>query len=255
MAARVDLNADLGEMPGAGGAELDDALLRIVTSANVACGGHAGDSESMRRVTALAVEYGVAIGAHVSYPDRESFGRRNLTFTPGALLDALRSQLEDLFAAAADAGSAVRYIKPHGALYNASVVSDAPAALLVEIAQEFGLPVLTQQEGRLAQFAAEAGVAAYSEFFADRAYEASGRLRPRDAAGSVIGDPGAVVARVVTAVRHQTLISHDGQQLAITVDSVCVHSDTPAAARLAQAVRHALESAPFALGAFVDDQP
>lgn len=252
---RIDLNADLGEMPGLSGTQLDSVLLSVVTSANIACGGHAGDRISMLRVASAAAERGIAIGAHVSYPDREQFGRRDLAFTPQALLDALREQVEDLFAAAAESGTAVRYLKAHGALYNSSVINDAPAALLVELAQEYGLPVLTQSEGRLAQCAARAGVTVFAEFFADRAYEANGRLQPRDQDGAVLADAGAVVPRVLTAVRDQVVVSHDGACVNVAVDSVCLHGDTPGSMALAQQVRSALEAESLQIGPFVDALP
>jgi len=255
MAARVDLNADLGELPGDAGAMLDLELLDVVTSANIACGGHAGDPGSMRRVADAAAQRQVAIGAHVSYPDREHFGRLDLAFTPQALLAALRSQVEALLGAAAEAGSAVRYIKAHGALYNASVVSDAPATLLVELAREYGLPILTQSEGRLWRIATGSGVTVYSEFFADRAYEATGRLRARSETGAVITHDATVVARVLTAIRDQQVTSHDGATLAVAVHSVCLHGDTPGAHGLARTVRAALDAEPLLICPFVEVLP
>ncbi len=255
MSGTVDLNADLGEMPGESGAALDAALLSIVTSANVACGGHAGDAQSMRRVVEHAALRGVAIGAHVSYPDREHFGRRDMPFTPDSLLAALRSQVDDLLDAAADVGTSVRYLKAHGALYNASVVSDAPAAILASLAQEYGLPILTQADGTLACTAITAGVTVYGEFFADRAYEPTGRLRSRTASGAVITHPRAVLERVLTAVRENLVVSHDGATLTIQADSVCVHGDTPDAVGLAQTLRAGLDAAEWRLHPFVDPAP
>jgi UPF0271 protein len=254
MRGAIDLNADLGELPGEAGAALDEALLAIVTSANVACGGHAGDADSMRRVGEVAAQRGVAIGAHISYPDRANFGRRDMAFTPSALLDALRSQVDDLLAAAADVGTSVRYLKAHGALYNASVVSDAPAAILAALAQEYGLPVLTQADGTLALTAATAGVTVYGEFFADRAYEPTGRLRPRSARGAVITHPQAVLERVLTAVGEHVVISHDGGVVAVQADSVCVHGDTPDAVSLASRLREGL-AAEWQLQPFVEPAP
>ncbi len=255
MASRVDLNADLGEFPGRSGDHLDRALLEIVSSANVACGGHAGDGMSMRRVAELATLHDVAVGAHVSYPDREHFGRLERSFTPQALLDALRVQVDELLAAAADVGTAVRYLKPHGALYHASVVNDAPAAILVALAQEYGLPVLTQCDGTLACTAATAGVAVYGEFFADRAYEASGRLRSRSDPGAVLTDPEVVIDRVLQAVRQRTVLSHSGTRLTVAADSVCLHSDTPGAVALARQIRDTLDSVPVTVRSFVDVVP
>lgn len=252
MTARIDLNVDLGELPGETGAQLDAALLDVVTSANIACGGHAGDEDSMRRVARGAAQRGIAIGAHISYPDREYFGRRDVAYTPQALLDALRIQIDDLLAATADAGTGVAYLKPHGALYNAAVINDAPAALLVEVAQHYGLPLLTQPDGRLAQCAAGAGVPVYGEFFADRAYEATGRLRSRSRPGAVITRVDAVRERVLTAVVEQCVVSHDGTRLAMQVDSVCLHGDTAGAVALARAVRESLVAASLTLRPFIE---
>lgn len=248
----VDLNADLGELPGDAGAELDDALLDIVTSANVACGGHAGDAGSMLRVVESATQRGVAIGAHVSYPDRANFGRREMAFTPSTLLAALHSQVDDLLSAAAEVGTSVRYLKAHGALYNSSVVSDAPAAILTALATEYGLPVLTQADGTLACTALTAEIQVFGEFFADRAYEATGRLRSRSASGAVISDPEVVRQRALAAVREHTVLSHDGHSVAVQADSICVHGDTPGAVRLASSVRDGLLAADCALQPFVD---
>lgn len=252
MRGAVDLNADLGELPGESGAALDLALLEIVSSASVAAGGHAGDAESMRRVTEHAAQRGVAVGVHVSYPDRANFGRREMAFTPTALLDVLRGQVDDLLAAAADVGTSVQFVKAHGALYNASVVSDAPAAILVSLAEEYGLPLLTQADGTLASCAAGAGVTVYGEFFADRAYEATGRLRSRSQPGAVITYPRAVVERVLTAVQDRVVLSHDGTVVAVATDSVCVHGDTPDAVTLAREVRAGLEAAQLDVRPFVE---
>ena len=252
MTGSVDLNADLGEMPGDAGAALDIALLEIVSSANIACGGHAGDTQSMRRVAEAAAERGVAIGAHVSYPDRTNFGRRDIAFTPAALLDQLRTQVDDLLTAVADVGTSLRYVKAHGALYNASVVSDAPAAILVSLAKEYGLPVLTQADGTLASCAVGAEVTVYGEFFADRAYEATGRLRSRRSPGAVITHQEAVVERVLLAVQEQTVVSHDGARVSVEAHSVCVHGDTPDSVTLARRIRQRLEAAPLHVRAFVE---
>lgn len=237
---RIDLNADLGEQPGPVGERTDEQLLSIVSSANVATGGHAGDRVSMRRVSATAAEQGVRIGAHLSYPDREGFGRRAVSMEPAALLASLRQQLAELQEAADAAGTAVSYIKPHGALYNTAAVSDAPAAILVEVAEEHGLPLLTLPEGRLAQLASQAGLPTYAEFFADRAYDPDGRLRSRSRVGSVIDSDAAVVERVVNLVRTQSVVAHDGTVLQVTADSICLHGDTPGAVALSRRVRETL---------------
>lgn len=240
MLAAVDLNADLGEMPGRLGESLDAALLSVVTSANVACGGHAGDPGSMRRVALAAAAAGVSIGAHVSYPDRANFGRKPVSLAPAQMLDSLRQQMDQLLAAAASVGATVRYIKAHGALYNGSLVSDPPASILIELANEYRLPILTMAGGLLAGHATASGVLVYGEFFADRSYESNGQLRSREHLGAVITEPEQVVRRALRAVREGTVESHYGVELPVTVDSICVHGDTPGAVQLAQRVRDAL---------------
>jgi UPF0271 protein len=250
MLARIDLNADLGEAAGDSGDALDAALLEVVSSANVACGGHAGDDASMARVVAACADRGVAIGAHVSFPDRAGFGRRPLPMGPAELLASLCQQLDALLAVAQQRGAVVRYIKPHGALYNVSVVSDAPAAILVELASQYRLPLLTIGGGQLHQLGAGSGLKVFGEFFADRAYEPDGTLLPRSRAGSVITDPARVTARVARLVAQGRVEAHDGSDVPVTADSVCVHGDTPGAVRLAQQVRAALAEAGAAVRPF-----
>jgi UPF0271 protein len=250
MPASIDLNADLGELPGAAGDALDEALLSLVTSANVACGGHAGDLRSMRRVCRSSAERGIAVGAHVSYPDRAGFGRRPMAIGPAELLGALHAQLDRLLDAATACGGQVRYIKAHGALYNASVVSDAPAALLVDLAAEYRLPLLTIADGRLHCLAGRAGLPVYGEFFADRAYEPDGTLRPRSRAGSVITDPAHVAARISRLVAGGTVEAHDGSEVAVSAHSICIHGDTDGALRLARRVRSDLEASGVTLRPF-----
>lgn len=250
MSAGIDLNADLGEAEGDAGAALDSTLIALVSSANVACGGHAGDAASMLRVARGCAARGVVIGAHVSFPDRAGFGRRPLAMGPAELLAALRAQLDALLAAAARAAADVRYIKAHGALYNASVVSDAPAAILTELAVEYRLPLLTIAGGRLHGLAAGTGMPVFGEFFADRAYEPDGTLRPRGRAGSLITDPDTVAARISRVVAEGVVEAHDGTSVPVAADSICLHGDTPGALRLAQRVRTDLASAGVAIRPF-----
>jgi len=226
---RLDLNADVGE-----GFGTDEGLLSIVTSANVACGFHAGDAATMRTVCRLAVEHGVTIGAQPSYRDREGFGRRDVEVSAAQLLADLCEQVEDLTAAADSVGATVRYLKPHGALYNRVVHDDAHAQAVVTTCVRYDLPVLGLPGSRLLALAADAGVAGYREFFADRAYDAAGRLRPRSEPGAVITDPAEVARRVAELARPAS------QQ---AVDSICVHGDSPGAVALARAVRAALSAA------------
>jgi UPF0271 protein len=215
----VDLNADLGEE-----VTDDDALLEVVTSANVACGYHAGNAAIMAEVCERAVALGVTVGAQVSYDDRPGFGRRPLEVDPGVLRDQVADQVGTLSAIAAAAGTTVGYVKPHGALYHRVLDDEAQAAAVLE--GSGALPVLTMP-GALARLAATAGRVVWSEGFPDRAYGADGRLLPRDRPGAVLDDPGAIAGHAV--------------RLASSVDSLCLHGDTPGAVAHARAVRRALE--------------
>jgi 5-oxoprolinase (ATP-hydrolysing) subunit A len=243
----VDLNADLGE--GFGRWELgdDEGLLDVITSANVACGFHAGDAATMRRVCAWAATRKVAVGAQVGYRDLAGFGRRNIEYDLGQLRDELIYQAGALIALAHATGTTVRYLKPHGALYHA--VRHVPA--IVEAAVTTRLAVLCAPGSVLANAAGDAGVAVYAEGFADRAYRADGTLLPRDKPGAVIVDTDEVVARALLMAVDQRLIALDGTVVPHPVDSICLHGDTPGAVALADAVRTALLEAGVPLRAFV----
>ena len=233
MTLTLDLNADVGE-----GFEHDKALLGIVTSANVACGFHAGDASTMRLTSALAVHHGVAIGAQPSYRDREGFGRRDVEIDPDRLVADLVEQVDALMEAAASVGGVVTYLKPHGALYNRAGVDAEHAAAVVEACRRYELPVLALPGSRLLSLADEAQVRGYREFFADRAYADDGRLVPRSHPDAVITDPDLLSSRV-----HAMAQRGD-------VDSVCVHGDTDGAVELARAARVAIESAGVEVRAF-----
>lgn len=251
VARTLDLNADLGEGVAADGltdAELDAALLEVVTSANVACGGHAGDDVSMARVCSTAVERGVAIGAQVSYVDREGFGRRRLDVDPATLVEQILEQLGSLRAHARSAGGRVAYLKPHGALYNAAAddpaVADAVVrAVLADSEDHRQLPVLTLPGCALALRARAAGIEVVAEAFADRAYTATGRLVPRSEPGAVIDDPHEVVLRVLRMEADHRVRTVDGGDVGVEPRSICLHSDTDGALDLARRVRHALWAA------------
>ncbi len=257
----LDLNADLGEGvsgdPDVDPARLDELLLQEITSANIACGGHAGDDESMSRVCRRAVELGVAIGAQVSYADRAGFGRVRVDVAHGVLVGQLVDQVAALRAHAAAAGSDVAYLKPHGALYNAAADDDMVARAVVDAvladAERTGtaLPVLTLPGCVLATEAAGRGIPVVAEAFADRAYTRTGRLVPRSLSGAVITDETEVVARVVRIATQSVVRSVDGVDVAVRARSVCLHSDTPGAARAAARVRRALRDAGVEVRAFV----
>jgi 5-oxoprolinase (ATP-hydrolysing) subunit A len=248
----VDLNADLGEGFGVWRLGDDDALLDLVTSANVACGFHAGDPSTMRRVCTRAVEAGVAIGAQVSYRDLAGFGRRFIDVAPAELADDVLYQLAALDGIARASGGRVRYLKPHGALYNAVVTHEAQAAAVVSAVRDLdpSLPVLGLPGSALLRAAADAGLRTVTEGFADRGYTAGGSLVPRRESGALVQDPAEVAARAVRMAREGVVEAVDGSTVPVAVESVCVHGDTPGAASLARAVRTALSDAGLGPQAF-----
>jgi len=248
----LDLNSDLGEGYGRWTLGDDAALLEIVTSANVACGFHAGDPATIDRTVRTAVERGVAVGAQVSYPDLVGFGRREIDVPPGDLTADVLYQLGALEAFARSAGSRVRYVKAHGALYNRIVRDPVQAAAVAEAIRRYdpALPLLTLPGSAAAAAAAEAGIEAVGEGFADRAYTGDGRLVSRREPGAVLEDPGRVAARAARMATEGRVGTVDGGEVAVEVRSLCVHGDTPGAVELARAVRAALEEAGVALETF-----
>ena len=241
----IDLNADLGEGFGAWPGGDDAGLLAVVTSANVACGFHAGDPMIMRSVCESAVAHGVAIGAQVGYRDLAGFGRRRIEIAPADLTAEVLYQLGALDGFARVAGDRVRYLKPHGALYNTAVTDPVQAGAIVAalLAWDRALPVLTLPGSALARAAAEAGLPVVAEAFADRGYLADGTLQPRSQPGAVLTDPAVVAARALRLAAEGTVIATDGSAVAVTPRSICVHGDTPGAVEIARAVRAALADA------------
>ncbi|MEV0680456.1 5-oxoprolinase subunit PxpA [Actinosynnema sp. NPDC050436] len=248
----TDLNSDLGEGFGIWRLGDDDALLDVVTSANVACGFHAGDPSTMRRVCARAAERGVAVGAQVSYRDLAGFGRRFIDADPTELADEVLYQIGALEACARAAGTKVSYVKPHGALYNATVHHDRQAEAVISGVKAFGdLPVLGLPSSRLLHHASRAGLRPVREAFADRAYTPEGTLVPRSQPGAVLTDTRAVLDQVLRLAQRGELVAISGETLATEVDSICLHGDTPGAVEHARAVREALTEAGVAVGRFV----
>ncbi len=240
----MDLNADLGESFGRWVLGDDDAMLAVVTSANVACGFHAGDPSTLRRTCAGATARGVAVGAQVGYRDLAGFGRRFVDMDSGELADDVVYQLGALDAMCRVAGTAVRYVKPHGALYNAVVHHTAQATAVVAAVRDFdaGLAVLGLPGSELLRVAAAAGLRAVPEFLADRGYTAAGTLVPRSEPGALLLDPDEVAARVLRMVTDGVVRATDGTDVPVVAESVCVHGDSPGAVEMATAVRRALDS-------------
>ncbi len=252
----MDLNADLGEGFGAWRLGDDEALLSVVTSANVACGFHAGDAGTMRRVCSLAASSGVAVGAQVGYRDLAGFGRRRIEYALDELRDEIIYQVGALSALAASEGTTVRYVKPHGALYNVAAVDDGQASAVVSAALDCGrLPVLCQPGSRLAALASAAGLRVVGEGFADRGYLASGRLVARTSPGALVTSVDEVCARVVRLATTGTLVAVTGETISIAVESICLHGDTPGAVTMARAVREALTAAGVPLAPFAPLTP
>lgn len=249
----IDLNADLGEGFGVWRLGDDEALLDVITSANVACGFHAGDPVTMRRVCAVAVDRGVVIGAQVGYRDLYGFGRRRMQIDPDDLAADVLYQLGALDACARAAGGGVRYVKPHGALYNTAVDDreQAEAVAAAVAAFDRSLPLLGLPGSMLADAAHAAGLPFVPEAFADRAYLPTGRLVSRSELGAVIDNPYDVVARAASFAVHQRVTATDGTVLPVEARSLCVHGDTPGAVYLAGEIRRTLADAGVSVAPFV----
>jgi UPF0271 protein len=240
--ASIDLNADLGEGFGVWRLGDDDAMLGIVTSANVACGFHAGDPTGLLAVCRLAAERDVRIGAQVSYRDLAGFGRRFIDVAPEDLLADVVYQIGALHGLAGAAGSAVSYVKPHGALYNTIVTNREQAAAVADAVQtvDAGLPVLGLTGSAFFDEAQRRGLRTVPEAFADRAYRPDGQLVSRREPGAVLDDPVAIAERVMAMVTTGHVTAFDGSTVAVAVESVCVHGDSPGAVQIASAVRDRL---------------
>ncbi|MEX7469603.1 LamB/YcsF family protein [Mycobacterium adipatum] len=248
----VDLNADLGEGFGVWTLGEDDAMLDLVTSANVACGFHAGDPAGLLRVCRAAAERGVRIGAQVGYRDLAGFGRRFIDMDPEELSAEVIYQIGALSALAAAAGSAVSYVKPHGALYNSIVTHEdqARAVAAAVHAVNPALPVLGLAGSVFFSAAEELGLRTVAEAFADRSYRPDGQLVPRSEPHAVLRDADQIADRVWTMIAEARVTADDGSQIPISVESVCVHGDSPGAVQIAAAVRrrlaeHGVHPAPF----------
>lgn len=245
MRVSIDLNADLGEGFGAWSMGDDAAMLDVVTSANIACGFHAGDPVIMLATCRAAAERGVAIGAHVSYRDLAGFGRREVSVGAEELYADVVYQLGAIAAAARAAGSRVRYVKPHGALYN-RIVHDTERADAVAAAvhdTDPSLPLLGLSGSAVHASAERLGLSVLREAFVDRAYTAGGTLVPRSVTGSVLTGAEEIASRAVTMATEGTTVALTGETIRIEADSLCVHGDTPGAVAMAIAVRDALHRA------------
>jgi UPF0271 protein len=248
---RIDLNADVGESFGVYSLGHDEALMSALTSANVACGYHAGDPGVMRETVERARTHGVAVGAHPGFPDLVGFGRREMRATPREVEDLVVYQIGALAAIAAAQGVRLQHVKVHGALYNMAARDPALAEAIARATASvdrslivFGLPA-----SEMVAAADRAGLRAAREGFADRAYQSDGALVPRQLDGAVITDPDAVVSRALAMVRDRAVTAIDGSRVAVEIDTLCVHGDTPGSALLARRIRDALVAARIAVRA------
>lgn len=240
----IDLNADCGESFGRWTLGEDGALLRHVTSANIACGAHAGDPDVMRATVRLCVAHRVTIGAHPGYPDMQGFGRRVLPMTPAEIFNAVLAQIGALAAIAKAEGAALRHVKAHGALYNHAALNAPIARAIADAVATFdrslifvglaGSGLITA--GRLA------GLRVAAEAFADRAYEPDGTLRDRKQPGSMLEDEAAALAQALSIARDHAVTAFDGTRLALHADTLCLHGDTAGAAQRARFLRAGLEA-------------
>lgn len=241
---QIDLNSDLGEGYGPWTMGDDAQILDCVTSANIACGGHAGDPETMYRTLRLAAQKGVRVGAHPGYVDREGFGRRVIPMAVDEIGRMVVAQVGALVALARLAGTEVRYVKPHGALGNLAAADRSVAAGIVAAIRGLDpqLAVLAISGTMLEQVAREQGVAAYSEVFADRAYQPNGQLVPRSQPGAVLHDAQEAANRLVGYLRSGRMPVAGGEPIALRADSICVHGDSAHAVEMARHIRARLQA-------------
>lgn len=253
----VDLNADCGESFGPWGMGDDETILSIVTSANIACGFHAGDPQTLHSTVVLAKERGVALGAHPGYADREGFGRRVIPMTPAEITRMVAYQIGAAQAVAALSGARITHVKAHGALSNHASAdrptADAIAAAVAAV--DPSLTLLAVATTALEHAGRDAGLSVAAEIFADRAYEPNGLLVSRKEAGAMVHDPDEAAERVVAMVAEGAIIARDGSRLATSVDSICVHGDGPNAIAIARAVRSKLEAEGISVAPFAKPSP
>ena len=248
----IDLNSDLGESFGAWRVGADEAMFAIVSSANVACGFHAGDPLTMAESVGRAARHGVALGAHPGYRDLVGFGRRALDTSPAEIAAELLAQLGALDGIARGSGLRVRYVKAHGALYHRLAADEPAAHAFAEAVARYDptLPLLGQPSSALERAADAAGLRFAREAFVDRGYVADGSLVPRGEPGAIVDDPAAAADRALELAGTGGIAADDGSRVELAPDSLCLHGDTPGAVAMARAVRDALEAAGVEIRAF-----
>jgi len=246
---RIDLNCDMGELPEAIADGTQEALLRSITSANVACGGHAGDERTMHTTIEQAMRAGVAVGAHPGYPDRENFGRLELKMSAEAVANSIYEQVRALAGVAAKCGAKLVHVKPHGALYNQAVknreLAEAIAQGVAKLSKDLVLMGLA--ESPMLGVFREAGFAVAAEAFADRRYEPDGTLRSRKFENALIRDPAEAAKQALSIAQRGMVTAHDGTVVKLTAQTICIHGDTPGSVQIAVAVAQALGRAKVTL--------
>jgi UPF0271 protein len=248
----IDLNSDLGESYGPWNMGADAEMMRLVSSANVACGGHASDPETMYRTLVLARECGVTVGAHPGYPDILGFGRRKLPCTPEEAQRFCTAQIGSLIAMASLAGTQVRYVKPHGALNNVAAEDPALAeALALGVRAVGGLALLATAGTELSKAGRRVGVPTYEEVFADRGYTAQGQLVPRSHPRAMITDPTEAADRLIGFFNSGLMPTIDGPAIPLAAQSICIHGDSPHAVTMAGHVRARLEAEGIVIRSFL----
>jgi len=242
---KVDINCDMGESFGIYRLGEDEKIIPCISSANIACGFHAGDPTVMEKTVRLARLHNVAVGAHPGYPDLIGFGRRNIETSPGEIKNYVLYQIGAIAAFAGVEGLELQHVKLHGALYNHAAQSERAAAEIIEAVKSFDpdLCLFAPAGSMLVEMARAAGLKVAREAFADRAYTGDGRLAPRKLRGAVIHDPRKVRERVLKLVKTGIVVSIEGDDIRLDADTVCVHGDTPGAWEIAKAVKEALEGA------------
>jgi len=251
---RIDLNSDVGESVSREGLSEEAAMFQSISSANIACGFHAGDRETMNITCEAAVLNSVVIGAHPSYKDRAGFGRRYIDVSQGELTDDIITQIGALQEVTRAVGSEVRYVKLHGALYNATVSDVLHASAVVDalVSLDGELPLVVPPASVMERLASEAGIKTFAEAFADRAYSPEGTLLSRRHEGAVITEVSQVVENVMRILDGE-IIAADGSPLKISAETICLHSDTPGSRVLAQQVRAALDDAGVQVRSFLSE--
>jgi 5-oxoprolinase (ATP-hydrolysing) subunit A len=242
---RVDLNCDMGELPQAISDGTQESLLPSLTSVSIACGGHAGDAQTMRATIEQALRWKLDIGAHPGYPDRENFGRLELQLPPYAIADSVFEQVRALAEVAAECGARVTHVKPHGALYNQAARNRIIAQAIADGVARWSLDLaLVGLAGSLMlDVFREAGFRVAAEAFADRRYEADGALRSRKFVDALLRDPAEAGQQALRIVERGTVIAHGGTEIAANAQTICVHGDTPGAAEIAATVANTLRRA------------